>query len=130
LASVIEQGDPSTLEVGEAFGSQDAIESIPTNRVESLPKIELENSSRGRPFVTRLNNVSSIHKVFSDRTARDEASLIRMDQERNEPPEPQGQTFRVDPETSVLKRDGAKVVRLVCPNFFRKENNMRLVNGS
>jgi hypothetical protein len=77
-----------------------------------------------------LNNVSSIHKVFSNGTAQDEASLIRMDKERNEPPEPQGQTFRVDLETAVLKRDGAKVVRLICPHFFGKKNNMRLVNGS
>jgi hypothetical protein len=57
--------------------------------------------------------------------------LIRVDKERNEPPgAPQGQTFGVDLETAVLKRAGAKVVRLVGSNFFRRRTiYMRLVDG-
>jgi hypothetical protein len=79
--------------------------------------------------VTALHNVGSIDEVFGDTAPRDKPSLIGVDQVGDEVPEPESEAFGMDFKATVLERDGSEVVRLVGPFFFRKEDNVGLVDG-
>jgi hypothetical protein len=78
--------------------------------------------------VAALHNVGSIDEVFGDTAPRDKPSLIRVDQVGDEVPEPEGEAFGMDFKATVLERDGSEIVRLVGPFFFRKEDNVGLVD--
>jgi hypothetical protein len=79
--------------------------------------------------MTSLDNIGGIDKIFRNGTPRDEARLVRMDKGGYEPPEAQGEAFRVHLEAALLKGYGAKVFGLICARFFRQQNNMGLVDG-
>jgi hypothetical protein len=79
--------------------------------------------------MTSLDNIGGIDKIFRNGAPRDEARLVRMDKGGYEPPEAQGEAFRVHLEAAVLKGDGAKVFRLISARFFGEQNNMGFVDG-
>jgi hypothetical protein len=83
LASSIEQGDPGSPKIGEAFGKQDTIVGLPANGVKSFPEVQFENGSRSRSPVTSLDDISGIDKVFSNRATRDETRLVLVNQGRD-----------------------------------------------
>jgi hypothetical protein len=84
----------------------------------SFAKVKLENGGRGGAPMARLNDVSSIDKIFSDRAASNETSLVRVNEERNEAAKSKGETFGMDLEATVLKRDGAEIVRSIGANLL------------
>jgi hypothetical protein len=77
--------------------------------------------------VASLDNVSHVDEVFSDRTPRDEASLVRVNQ-GDEVLEAKSETFGVDLEAAVMKGDGAKVPGLVSTILLRQKDDVRLVD--
>jgi hypothetical protein len=52
-----------------------------------------------------------------------------VNQERNKLPKAESKALDVDLEATVLKRYGTEVVRFVSTLFFRKNDNVGLVNG-
>jgi hypothetical protein len=66
LTRLIKHFDPRSPEIGEAFGEEDAVKSLPADGVKSFPKVKLEDSSRGGAPMAGLDNIGRIDKVFSD----------------------------------------------------------------
>ena len=75
---------------GETFRVKDTIKSIPTDRIKSLAKVELEDRGGSRAFVTGLDDVRSINEVFRNGAPRDEPGLIGVDEFGDEGPQTQG----------------------------------------
>ena len=75
--------DPGAPSVAKATGLHNAIKPVPRNRIESLPEIQFEDSSWGLALMTAAEKVGGINKVFSDVSAMDETSLIRINQVRD-----------------------------------------------
>jgi hypothetical protein len=68
--------------------------------------------------VAGLNNISSIDKIFCNRTPGDETGLVRVNKAGDEAPESKGETFRMDLEATVLEGDGAQILRFISTCFF------------
>jgi hypothetical protein len=129
LAGFIEHPDPGAPDFRESFCQKDFVQSIPADRVEGLTEVQLKDSSRGVALMTSLDDVSSIDKVFSNRASGNKAHLVWVNQERNKLPKAKSKALGVDLEATVLKRYGTEVVRFVSTLFFRKKDNVGLVNG-
>jgi hypothetical protein len=130
LARVVERANPSTPTLGEAFGTEDLIQGLPTDGVKGFAKVKLEDSSRGRAAMAGLDDVSGIDKVFSDRPTRDEPGLVGVNEKGDKFAKAKGKAFGVDFKAAVLKGDRTKVIRAVSTSFFGKEDNVRLINGA
>jgi hypothetical protein len=113
---------------GETLGKQDPVEGFPTDGIEGLPKIQIENCGGDQPLVARLDNVRSIDKVFGDGVPRDEPSLIGVNKKGEEGTEPKGEAFGVEFEAAILKRYRSEIFGLIGPHFFRKEDNKGLID--
>jgi hypothetical protein len=72
--------------------------------------------------MTGLDDVCRIHKVFSDGPSGDKPSLVQMDQEGDNRVEAEGETFRMDFNTTVLEGYRSEIFRPVCTSFFRKKD--------
>jgi hypothetical protein len=93
---LVKHPNPRSPKAGEAFSKEDAVQGIPTYRVESFAKVKLENGSRSSTSMASLNNVGRIDEIFGDGSARDKPSLIRVHQEGDETPESKSKAFGVD----------------------------------
>jgi hypothetical protein len=102
LTRVIEHLNPIPPKVGKPFCLKNTIQRIPTNRVKGFAEIQFEHNGRSRSFVTRLDNVRCIDKIFSNRPSRDKPSLIRMNQKRNELAQSKRETFCMEFKAAVL----------------------------
>jgi hypothetical protein len=128
LAGVVEHLNPGSPKIGKTFGQKDPVESLPADGVEGFAKVKLENGGRGGAPMARLNDVSSIDKIFSNRAASNETSLVRVNEERNEGAKSKGETFGMDLKATVLKRDGAKIVRSIGANLLGEKDDVGFVD--
>jgi hypothetical protein len=69
LASVVDKLNPLTPKEGKAFRTKNAVQSIPTNLIKGFAEVRLKNSCRSGTLVAGLNDVSIVHKVFSNGAA-------------------------------------------------------------
>jgi len=76
--------DPLTPKERKAFRSQNKIKGIPIEGIKGFAEIKLQDNRRGFPFMAGLANVSSIDKVLGNTSPFDKASLISMNEKRNE----------------------------------------------
>ena len=83
MASLVDQINPRTPKIREAFSTHNTIKSIPAGGVESFAKIQFKDCGRRGAPVAGLDNVSSIHKVFSNGPPGDEACLVGVDEVGN-----------------------------------------------
>jgi hypothetical protein len=118
MPGVEDTSHPAAPPIIETAGFQNRKEAVPVDRVKGFSEVQLEHRGRSQSFVTRLNNVGGIDKVFSDRTARNEPRLIGVDKKRQERTKSKGEAFGVEFQTAILKRDRSKVFRFIGPRFF------------
>jgi hypothetical protein len=118
LASLVDQINPRAPEIWEAFSTHNAIQSVPADGVKGFVKVQFKDRSRHSAPVASLDDISSIHKVFGNGAARDEASLVGVDEIGNELTEAKGEALGVDLEATVLKRYGSEVFGFVSALFF------------
>jgi hypothetical protein len=130
LASLVDQINPRTPKIWEAFGTHNAIESIPANGVKSFAKVQFKDRNRCSAPVASLDNVSSINKVFGNGSARDEASLIGVNKVGDELTDAESKALGMDLETAVLKRYGPEIFRSVCARFFWEQDNVGFIDGA
>ena len=69
--------------------------------------------------MAKLNDISSINKIFRDAPSFNKASLIIMDERRDKRLQPGGEHFGGDFGRDVLQRDWAKVGRRGSAGFLR-----------
>jgi hypothetical protein len=96
LARIVEQGDPGSPKVWEAFGKQDTVEGLPANGVEGLSEVQFENSSGSRSPVTSLDNIRGVNEVFCNGTAGDKPRLVLVNQGGNKALKAKGEAFRMN----------------------------------
>ena len=75
-----------------------------------------------------LDNIRRIDEVFGKGAARDEASLVWVNQSWHKVLEARGQTFGDDLHAAVLERDGTVLVGPVGTHLFREQDNEGLID--
>jgi hypothetical protein len=58
------------------MGTKDQNEAFPIDRIESFTEIKLEDDGRDFTDMAAVNQVSGIHDIFRDASAREETGLV------------------------------------------------------
>jgi hypothetical protein len=127
LAGKVEDLDPLAPKARKPFCVQNPIKSLPADGVEGFTEVEFKNCGWRSSAVTGLDDVGSINKIFGNGALRDEARLIRVNNEGNEVAESNHEAFGVNFEATILKRYRTEIVRFISPLFFREKHDVRLV---
>lgn len=85
------------------------MQTIPTHAIKGLVEIQLQDNSWCILTVVAVQQISSISKVVSDATAKNEPRLVRANERWNQRLQPFGEYFRDPFDRAVLQCNRSEV---------------------